>query len=336
MTTAELFKKIETERILIIGDVMIDAYMWGTVTRISPEAPVPVVAITERSQRLGGAANVALNVRAMGATPIICTVVGNDDYGRDFQELMYNNEMDRRGVIASDSRITTVKSRVIGNNSHLVRVDEEDTHPLSTVEEDELLSRVTRIMKTMPIDAIILQDYDKGVITPRIIDEVTSLARRKKVPITVDPKHRNFSHFHDVTLFKPNLKELREGLNVEIDDSSMETLQHDLAAACAKIHQTQHNDIILTTLSNRGMYACDFRSGTMEETLVPAKVRSISDISGAGDTVISVITLALAAGMNLKESVRCANLAGGIVCEQVGVIPIDRVRLEREMTEATE
>lgn len=336
MTTADFFKKVETERILIIGDVMIDAYMWGSVTRISPEAPVPVVSVTERTQRLGGAANVALNVRAMGATPIICTVVGNDDYGREFQELLYNNEMDRRGIIVSDSRITTVKSRVIGNNAHLVRVDEEDTHPLSNVEEDELLARVTRIMKTMPIDAIILQDYDKGVITPRVIDEVTSQARRKKIPITVDPKHRNFAHFHDATLFKPNLKELREGLNIEIDDSSTESLRRDLAAACAKIHETQHNDIVLTTLSNRGMYACDFRNGKVEETLVPAKVRSISDISGAGDTVISVITLALAANMSLPDAVRCANMAGGIVCEQVGVIPIDRERLKREMEETAE
>ena len=324
------FERISSEHILIVGDVMIDSYMWGNVTRISPEAPVPVVSITKREKRLGGAANVALNIEALGATPIICSVLGNDDSGKDFQQIMYDNGMDRRGIVTSDNRMTTMKSRVIGNNMHIVRVDEENTHPLSAVEEDQLLERIVRILKSIPIDAIIFQDYDKGNITPRIISEVTDLARRKKIPVTVDPKHRNFSQFRNVTLFKPNLKELREGLNIDIDDSSDEHMVHDLLEASRQLHERQQIDIVLITLASRGMFACDFRSGEPQTVLLPACQREVADVSGAGDTVISVITLALAAGMDIRQAVRLANIAGGIVCEQVGVVPIDRERLQAE------
>lgn len=330
MTINETFDKIAREHVLIVGDVMIDSYMWGKVTRISPEAPVPVVAVTKREKRLGGAANVALNIEAMGATPIICSVLGDDDSGKDFQQIMYDANMDRRGIVVSDNRMTTVKSRVIGNSMHIVRVDEECTNPLSTIEEDNLLDRINRTVKTMPIDAIIFQDYDKGCITQRIIEEVTALARRKKILTTVDPKHRNFSLFKNVSVFKPNLKELREGLNIDIDDSSEESLMRDLLAASKVLHQRQNMDVVLTTLSSRGMYACDFRSGEPRAFLVPSCAHSVSDVSGAGDTVISVITLALASGMALDEAVRCANIAGGIVCGQVGVVPIDPERLKEE------
>ena len=329
--TEDIFEKISRERVLIVGDVMIDSYMWGTVTRISPEAPVPVVSVTKREKRLGGAANVALNIEAMGATPIICSVLGNDDSSKDFQQIMYQNNMDRRGIVVSDNRMTTMKSRVIGNNMHIVRVDEESTHPLSTMEEDLLLERIGRIVKAMPIDAIIFQDYDKGNITPRIIKEVTDMAHRKKILTTVDPKHRNFASFKNVGLFKPNLKELREGLNIELDDSNDDNLMRGLQEASLQLSKRQNIDIVLITLSSKGMYACDFRGSEPHSMLIPACVHDVSDVSGAGDTVISVITLALAAGMELEDAVRCANAAGGIVCEQVGVVPIDVERLKKDL-----
>ena len=331
MTNDEIFDKIAHERILIIGDVMIDSYMWGKVTRISPEAPVPVVAVTKREKRLGGAANVALNIEALGATPIICSVLGDDDSSKDFQQIMYDANMDRRGIVISDNRMTTVKSRVIGNNMHIVRVDEESTNPLSAIEEDMLLDRINRTVKTLPIDAIIFQDYDKGCITQRIIDEVTAIARRKKILTTVDPKHRNFSLFKNVSLFKPNLKELSEGLNIDIDDTTEESLMHNLLEASKVLHERQNIDIVLTTLSSRGMYACDFRSGEPEAVLIPSCAHDVADVSGAGDTVISAITLCLAAGLTLEQSVSCANLAAGIVCGQVGVVPIDPEKLRAEM-----
>ena len=327
----DFFDNMARERVMIVGDVMIDSYMWGNVTRISPEAPVPVVSVTKREKRLGGAANVALNIEAMGAVPIICSVLGNDDSSKDFQQIMYQNNMDRRGIVTSDNRMTTMKSRVIGNNMHIVRVDEESTHSLSAMEEDLLLERISRIVKAMPINAIIFQDYDKGCITPRIIEEVTAMAQRKKILTTVDPKHRNFAAFKNVSLFKPNLKELREGLNIEIDDSDDEAMLHDLLEASKLLHERQGIDIVMTTLSSKGMYACDFRNGEPKAILVPSCARAVSDVSGAGDTVISVITLALAAGIALEDAVRLANTAGGIVCEQVGVVPIDRERLMKEM-----
>ncbi len=316
---------------MIVGDVMIDSYMWGNVTRISPEAPVPVVSVTKREKRLGGAANVALNIEAMGAEPIICSVLGNDDSSKDFMQIMYNNNMDRRGIVTSDNRMTTVKSRVIGNNMHIVRVDEESTNALSTMEEDQILDRINRIVKAMHIDAIILQDYDKGNITPRIIQEVTQLARRKKIITTVDPKHRNFSNFNNINLFKPNLKELREGLNIDIDDSDNDTLLRNLDDASTLLHQRQNIDIVLITLSSRGMYACDFRNGAPSSFIIPSCAHDVSDVSGAGDTVISVITLALAAGLPLRQAVHYANIAAGIVCEQVGVVPVNRQRLISEI-----
>ena len=328
--TNDFFDKIAKERVLIVGDVMIDSYMWGNVTRISPEAPVPVVSVTKREKRLGGAANVALNIEAMGATPIICSVLGNDDSSKDFQQIMYQNNMDRRGIVTSDNRMTTMKSRVIGNNMHIVRVDEESTHPLSGMEEDLLLDRIVRTVKALPIDAIIFQDYDKGCITPRIIEEVSALAQKKKILTTVDPKHRNFASFKNVGLFKPNLKELREGLNMEIDDSNDESMMHDLLEASKLLHKRQNIDIVLITLSSKGMYACDFRGKEPQTVLMPSCVHSVSDVSGAGDTVISVITLALAAGMELHDAVCCANIAGGLVCEQVGVVPIDLEKLKAE------
>lgn len=331
MTLEDFADKLKELKILIVGDVMIDSYMWGSVTRISPEAPVPVVAIDHREQRLGGAANVALNIESLGATPYICSVLGNDDAGKTFLNIMYQHEMDKRGILNSDDRITTVKSRVIGNNMHLVRVDEETTRPLTALDEEELITRAERIVKMMHIDAIIFQDYDKGCITPRVIDAVTAMARRKHIITTVDPKHRNFKHYHDVTLFKPNLKELKEGMNIEIDDGDPQAMQMDLDKAAIMLHEQQRIEAVFITLSDKGIYACDFRGKEPTSILLPAHLRTISDVSGAGDTVISVATVALAAGMGLNDVLRYANMAGGIVCEQVGVVPIDRDRLLREL-----
>lgn len=332
MNNIEIFEQgLSQQRILIVGDVMVDSYMWGDVTRISPEAPVPICAITHRESRLGGAANVALNIRAMGANPIICSVLGNDDEGKNFQQIMYDHDMDKRGIISSDSRITTVKTRIIGNGMQMLRVDEEITNPLRTSEEDELIDRVKRIFKTLPINAVIFQDYDKGCLTPRVIEEITAVANRKNALTMVDPKHRNFANFHNVTLFKPNLKELKEGLNIDIDESNPDAMKRDLDAAAKMLHERQNIAIVFITLSAKGVYVCDFRKGTPNSFIIPAHLRTICDVSGAGDTVISVASLALACGLDIETAVEYANMAGGIVCEQVGVVPIDKERLLNEL-----
>lgn len=318
-------------KIMIVGDVMVDSYLWGSVSRISPEAPVPVVSVDHREQRLGGAANVALNIDAMGAKPFICSVLGNDDPGKNFLNIMYQHNMDKRGILNSDDRITTVKSRVIGNNMHIVRVDEETTQPLSPADEEELISRVERIIKMLHIDAIILQDYNKGCITPNVIEAVTTLAARKHIATAITTKRRNFKNYHDVTLFKTGIQELKENLCVDIDESAPTSVQHDLDNAAIQLYKEQHPEIVLVPLNKKGLYACDFRGEKPLSLLLPTRQHIINDVSGAGDTIIGVATLALATGLALADIIHYADMAGGIVCEQVGVVPIDKDRLLQEL-----
>lgn len=323
----KLTTEVSSQQVLIIGDVMIDSYLWGNVDRISPEAPVPIVAVNRRESRLGGAANVALNIQAMGAKPIMCTVLGNDEKSNEFVDLMKAANMNTSGVIKSDERVTTVKFRILGNNVQLLRVDEEITSPLSENDEDALIAKVEELLNTTEINAIIFQDYDKGNITQRVIAEVTTMAKAKGIPTTVDPKKRNFANFTNITLFKPNLKELREGLNIDIKDVTID----ELRKAADILHQKQGIDIVFVTLSEKGAYICDYRTAEPRQVHVPAHLRSISDVSGAGDTVISVATLCLALGLDIENIIKYSNLAGGIVCESVGVVPIERNRFYSEL-----
>ncbi len=328
MSDFEIFtSQLTKQNVLIVGDVMIDAYIWGGVDRISPEAPVPVVAETRRENRLGGAANVALNIRALGANPILCTVLGHDAKSHDFETMMANADMTAEGILTSETRITTVKYRIIGNKTQLLRVDKEITDPLSEEDEAKLIERISNLLETKNISAIVFQDYDKGCITPRIIAEVTAMANAKGVPTTVDPKHRNFLNFKSVTLFKPNLKELSEGLDMD----SKSIGEKELRMAAERLHVSQNIDIVFVTLSDKGAFIADFRKDEPNTMMVPAHLRKISDVSGAGDTVISVATLCLSMGLPVETLLKYSNLAGGIVCETVGVVPIDRQRLFDEI-----
>lgn len=326
------FARMKEMKVLIVGDVMIDAYLWGSVSRVSPEAPVPIVDIDHREQRLGGAANVAINIAAMGAKPFLCSVLGNDDSSKDFLNIMYRHDLDKRGILNSDSRITTKKSRVIGNNMHIVRVDEEHAQPLSPLDEEELEKRIAFIMKMVPMDAVIFQDYDKGCLTPHLIDTVTDMALRKHMVIAANPKHRNFKHYHDVTLFTPNLTELQEQMNMDIHGDTPAALQRQLDQAAIRLHHEQHPQLVLVPMNEQGLYACDFRGQEPLSLLLPARRHPLmSDISGSADTIVSVATLALSAGIALHDLIRYACTAGGIVCEEVGVVPIDKERLLKEL-----
>lgn len=308
---------------LIIGDVMVDSYLWGTVNRISPEAPVPVVALKKRENRLGGAANVALNVKSMGANPILCSVVGNDVKGNEFIELLKQEGMQTHGIVQSRERITTTKFRVLGNKVQMLRVDEEVVDNLNDEDKHHLLERFQKIMNESSIDVIIFQDYDKGVINEELINTVVTGARKKNIPVTVDPKKKNFNLYKHVTLFKPNLKELREGLNLEIENPD----QPGLKMASDKLRQLLNAQIILITLSEAGVFV-DYANGDKKSThLIPSHVRSISDVSGAGDTVISVASLCLALKVNPEQMSLISNLAGGLVCEKAGVVPVDKEQL---------
>jgi len=322
----ELFRAFTAKKVMVIGDVIVDSYIWGRVERISPEAPVPVVTVEKREERLGGAANVALNLQSLGAQTLLCSVVGADRRGQDFRKLMSLARLNREGIIESGERKTTVKSRVIGNNVQLLRVDEESTHELSKRVFQQLCSKIEEIFNREEVDAVIFQDYDKGVISPDLIEFVTRLAGKLKIPVMVDPKKRNFLSYHHVTLVKPNLKEIKEGLNQNVDPTDLESIRD----ASKKLLLKLNASMILNTLSEYGVYVLWDENGTQKDKLVPAYRRNIADVSGAGDTVVSVAALCLSHGLQPDEMAWLSNLAGGLVCEEVGVVPVNKDKLFKE------
>ncbi|MBE0641995.1 MAG: D-glycero-beta-D-manno-heptose-7-phosphate kinase, partial [Bacteroidales bacterium] len=245
----KLFDRFRDLHLLVIGDVMVDSYLWGQVERISPEAPVPIVAVQKRENRLGGAANVALNVRAIGASATLLTVVGDDMKGREFSAMLNEAGISDAGVVYSHRRVTTTKFRVIGNKVQMLRVDEEVDHPLVKEDMELMLQRFDQLIEGPKVDAIIFQDYDKGVITPELIHHVVRVADVKGIPVAVDPKQRNFMEYRGVTLFKPNLKELREGLKLDHNPQG-----DALIAATAEVQEKISASIILVTLSEKGVY----------------------------------------------------------------------------------
>lgn len=317
------FNAFAKKKVIIIGDVMIDTYLNGSVNRISPEAPVPIVQFKSREHRLGGAANVALNIKALGAQPYICSVVGKDEEGELFERLINDSSLSSWGVLNADDRITTVKTRVIGNNQQLLRVDNEQTDPINSLTEFALIERVKEIADKEEIDAIIFEDYNKGVLTENVIRSVIEFANSKGIITTVDPKKENFFAYSDVTLFKPNLKELKEGVNRQFE---ME--QRDLFLEAVGILKEKLNPkYTFITLSEYGVYMNDAE----EDHFIPAHLRSIADVSGAGDTVISVATLCLTCNLPAKNVAEIANLAGGLVCEKIGVSTVDKEQLMSEV-----
>lgn len=325
MKIVELFERFNGKRILVIGDVMIDAYVRGTVTRVSPEAPVPIVSLDKEEKRLGGAANVAVNLMALGASPVICSVVGDDESGRLLRDLLHGASISSEGLIHSASRITTVKTRIIGNNQHLLRIDAEVTDVITEQEEDLLIAGVENLLKS-GVDGIIFEDYNKGLLTPRCISEIIRLAKEYKVKTTVDPKKDNFLSYKGVTLFKPNLKELKEGLGLNFSYSSQGGM---FESAVNQLEKELQNDISLVTLSEHGVYI----QANDEGHHIPAHVRNIADVSGAGDTVISVATLCLVSDFPVKLIAEVSNIAGGLVCEESGVVAINKSRLVDECRE---
>lgn len=329
----EAFQDFNSKKIMIVGDVMVDAYLWGHVERISPEAPVPIVSVNKRENRLGGAANVALNIKSLGAEPIMCSVIGKDQKGDEFMDLLKKDKLPVKGIFRSKDRITTTKFRVIGNKSQLLRVDEEHTSDLREEDLEGLLDLINRIIAEERPDGIIFQDYNKGVLTEGLIGRVIQIANENEIPVVVDPKKKNFNSFKNVSLFKPNLKELKEGLNIDLNGMDTDSL----AKAMKQLHINQNIDIVMTTLSEHGVFVSSRHGENEFETHhIPAHIRSISDVSGAGDTVVSVATLFHTLNTQPDDTARIANLAGGIVCEEVGVVPIDKERLLEEAIKITE
>ena len=317
-----LFASFNGMRVMIIGDVMIDAYTEGVVERMSPEAPVPVLDVRKRYNRLGGAANVALNINALGAEPYICSVIGNDMKGKKFLQLLDENGLETSHIALSGCRSTTLKERIISSGKQMMRIDQEDTFDLTDEEQQQLITIISEALKSEKIDCIILQDYNKGVLTKSLIEATIALARKENIPVVVDPKKKNFLAYKNVTLFKPNAKELREGLAAE-DNNSIESNTE-------KIQELLQCEMVMTTLSEKGIII-RAKTDSTEFHHIPAHQRDIVDVSGAGDTVLSVASLCIVAGENPFNIAAISNIAGGLVCEKVGVVPIDKEKLLSEV-----
>ncbi len=308
----ELKKKFAGLKIAVIGDMMLDCYFWGDVKRISPEAPVPVVEVGNEFYRFGGAANVALNILKLGCVPVPIGVIGRDNYGSIFSSLIEETGISNSGLFVDESRPTTAKTRVIADNQHVVRIDKESKEYLLKEVQAKLYNFIEE--KSDDFDGIILQDYNKGVLTPTLIEKVISLANKKKILITVDPKFNNFFNYKNVSVFKPNRKEAEDVLGMKIKTDE------DITEAGKKLLDKLNAKNVLLTLGEGGIAV--FEKGKPEKRM-PTKARKAADVSGAGDTVISTLTAALAAGANILEASYLANYAGGLVCEEVGIVPIE-------------
>ena len=325
-TLPELFSAFNQLTVLVVGDVMMDAYVWGKATRLSPEAPVPVVNVSRTEQRLGGAANVALNVQALGATPLLCAVIGEDQGGDQLLDLLRTTGLSAEGIVRSPYRPTTVKQRILAAGQHLLRIDSEVETDLNAEEATQLTTRYEALLSR--VDVVIFEDYDKGVLTEPSIQHFIGLARQRGIPTVVDPKKKNFLAYRHCTLFKPNLKELREGLKLEFSDTDADQPQFE--AAVTRLRELLTPEIVLVTLSERGVFV---ENGHEQRTYLPAHLRTISDVSGAGDTVISIAALCVALQLPAAVTAALANLGGGLVCEQVGVVPIEKQLLLEEAQE---
>jgi rfaE bifunctional protein kinase chain/domain len=318
----KLFDSFSKLKLGVIGDVMLDTYMWGRVDRISPEAPVPVVSLEEKEYRIGGAGNVALNAQSLGADVFLLSVMGDDEDAAKLETLLKQSRIHTEFLLKSANRITTNKTRIISRNQQMMRLDAEITTDLDKKNEEALLRQVRSFIQTHDPDVMIFEDYNKGVLTGKVIEEVITLCKEAGVLTAVDPKRKNFFSYHSADIFKPNLIEVKEGLNLlaeEVDASLLNRIHLELKNVLG-------HKISFITLSDKGVfYQQDGRA-----SIIPSHLRNVADVSGAGDTVIAVAALVYAATKNVRLMAEIANIAGGLVCEEVGTVTIDKVRLQTE------
>lgn len=319
----EIFEQFEDLRVVVVGDVMLDKYFWGTVDRISPEAPVPVVRVNQKESRLGGAANVALNCKQLGATVTIASVIGNDADGIVLTEMMKNAGIGTELLLNSEHRPTTTKSRIISRNQQMIRLDEEVTEELTIKEEHHFIDMTLRFLQIEKPHLVIFEDYNKGVLKENIIEKIIAHCKNIGITTAVDPKFSNFLSYKDVDIFKPNLKEVKEGLGISLDSLNEKCLYE----VHQRLSEEINHKVTLLTLSEHGMYYHDDTQGA----LIPTMVRSVSDVSGAGDTVIAVAAMVYELTRDVSVMARWSNLAGGLVCEEAGVVPISREVFLKEL-----
>lgn len=310
--------------VVVVGDVMLDCYRWGDVERISPEAPVPVVSIRKSESRLGGAANVALNCKALGARVTVASVIGNDEEGRNLLQLLDAEGIETALVRQSDERITTTKTRILSRNQQMVRLDSEMKEELNTRDEHAFIDATLRYLQIQKPDVLIFEDYNKGVLKENVIAKIITHCKALQILVAVDPKQHNFFAYREVDIFKPNLKEVREGLHIPletIDERAMNEVHRML-------NERLQHQVSFVTLSEKGVYYHDGKEGK----IVPSHLRNIADVSGAGDTVIAVAAMVYALTRDAALMAEWSNIAGGLVCEEVGVVPIGRQKLQEEIS----
>jgi D-glycero-beta-D-manno-heptose-7-phosphate kinase len=318
----DLFERMNDLHVVVVGDVMLDNYWWGDVERVSPEAPVPVVNIKKKESRLGGAANVALNCKSLGAKVSLASVLGKDMDGDLLIRLASQSGLEIAMLMQSSERKTTTKTRVLSRNQQMMRLDDEQINELSIKEEHPFIDLVLRMLQREKPQVLIFEDYNKGVLKENIIQRITAHCKELGIVTMVDPKKQNFLAYKEVSIFKPNLKEVREGLGLELTSVSLKELQE----AHQKLSESLHHQITFITLSEKGVFATD----GVQEFITPSHIRNIADVSGAGDTVIATAALVYTLSRDIKLMAAIANIAGGLVCEKVGVLPIDKAELETE------
>ena len=318
----KLFDSFSTLKVGVIGDVMLDTYMWGKVERISPEAPVPIVSLDKKEYRIGGAGNVALNCAMLGAQVSILSVTGEDTESILLEELLQSSNIDTSCLVRSKDRITTSKTRVISRNQQMMRLDSEVTNELTDTEEKELIDRLRHFIAESDPNVIIFEDYNKGVLSEKVIHAAIDLCRQAGVITAVDPKRKNFFSFAHVDIFKPNLKEVKEGLNLLFDEPG----PHLLSTIHMELRNILEHKISFITLSEKGV----FYQQDATAAIIPSHLRNIADVSGAGDTVIAVAAMVYSITKNVHLMAEIANIAGGLVCEEVGTVAVNKDKLLNE------
>ncbi len=318
---AAFLEACSQRRLLVLGDLMIDRYLWGQIDRISPEAPVPVVEVLREEARLGGAGNVALNLRAMGASVELIGLAGEDPEAELLTNLLLEAGLPATGLIREAGRKTTAKTRVLAGKQQVLRIDQETTRHITSATRAKVLASVEEALANC--DGIILQDYDKGLLSPELIADIVKLAGGR--PVFVDPKFQHFFDYQGVTLFKPNWRELATAMGHETRRPGLEIVLE----LVERLRRRMPHEQTLVTLGADGALWVGPKG---EFHHLKGHPRDVADVSGAGDTVLAVMALALASGLSALEAGTYANLAGGLVCEEAGVVPIRPERLRETVT----
>jgi len=322
MSLNKIIESFNGKKILVLGDLMVDEFLWGDVFRISPEAPVPVVSVSEKTRVPGGAGNVACNLKALGAEVYVIGIVGKDSDGSELINLFAKKGIDTTGIITDESRLTTLKTRIIAKSQHVVRVDTEETEIVSTTIIESLLARIKEVLGEM--DAVTISDYGKGVVCPKLLDHLILQAKKTKIPVVVDPKLDHFPSYKGVTVITPNEAEAAQALGVRIKTDS------DIKTTGLKLLSDLKCDSVLITRGSKGMMLFE-KDGDI--TKIPAHSREVFDVTGAGDTVTSTLTIALASDASIIDASRIANYAAAVVVGKIGTATVSTEEILNEITE---